>query len=204
MRRGIGSSASSLRTPRIPSICRWLQGQSPPYGMSDPCSDEFLKKLSYMPSDVDIWGATVLPYDMGEEYASFFSKLLGTSCKLGYVNTARPRYIRGHLPPPQCQNGKHPQTGLSDGAPYLYHSPPPPPFFFFGWLIRGGYARRTVWRILIREWKCRCRLFGFDLILWLRVVKPLMRIIGRKLRLGRVVNFGYTRGRRGKGSPILL
>ena len=179
MTRGIGSSASTLRTPQIPSICRCLRGLSPPYGMSDSCSDEFLEKLSYISSDVDIWGAMVLPYDMGEEYACFFSKLLGTRCKLGYVNAARPRYIRGHLPPPQCQNGQHPQTGLSDGAPYLY-SPPPSFFSFLGWLIRGGYARRRVWRTLIREWKKRCRLFGFGLILWLRVVKPSTRIIGPK------------------------
>jgi uncharacterized protein YcbX len=83
-------------------------------------SDEFLDKLPYIPSDVDIWGAAVLPYDMGDEYATFFSNFLGIKCKLGYVNAARPRYIQGPLPPLHCQNGQHPQTGLSDGAPYLY------------------------------------------------------------------------------------
>ena len=80
-----------------------------------------LEKLPYIPSDVDIWGASVLPYDMGDEYATFFSNFLGVKCKLGYVNSARPRYIQGPLPPLHCQNGRHPQTGLSDGAPYLYH-----------------------------------------------------------------------------------
>ena len=200
MRMGIKSSASMLRTTQVLSICHCPQSPSPLHRISNPRSDEFLEKLSYIPSDVDIWGAAVLPYDMGEQYASFFSKFLGKSCKLGYVNAARPRYIRGPLPPLQCQNGKHPQTGLSDGAPYLYHTHS---FFLFGWLIGGGYARKRVWRILIQEWKNRCRLFGFDLILWLRVLKPLMRIIGRKSRSVRVVDFGCTCGRRGNISTLL-
>jgi uncharacterized protein YcbX len=99
-------------------------------------SQELLKKLSYMPSDVDIWGAAVLPYDMGDEYSSFFSKFLGVECKLGYVNAARPRYIQGALPPSHCQNGKHPQTALSDGAPYLY--PPPSPLANMSQSISGS------------------------------------------------------------------
>lgn len=69
---------------------------------------------------MDIWGASVKPYDMGEKYSSFFSSYLGTACKLAYVNVRHPRYIQGPLPPLYCQNGNHPQTGLSDGAPYLF------------------------------------------------------------------------------------
>ena len=77
-----------------------------------------LDKLGYIPTEVDIWGANVLPYDMGDEYSKYFSTFLGTPCKLAYVNLDRPRYIQGNLPP----TVRHPVTGLSDGAPFLYRS----------------------------------------------------------------------------------
>jgi len=81
-------------------------------------SDELLEQLHYIPSGADIWGTLVKPYDMGDEYSVFFSKFLGTHCKLAYLNANHPRYIQGPLPPLHCLNGTHPQTGLSDGAPY--------------------------------------------------------------------------------------
>lgn len=77
-----------------------------------------LEHLDYIPSEVDIWGALVQPYDMGKEYSTFFSDFFETSCKLCYVNTNRSRYIQGYLPPLCCQNGRHPQAGFSDRAPY--------------------------------------------------------------------------------------
>src|SRR5438552_1163787 len=73
-----------------------------------------VERLNYIPSLVDIWGAPVKPYDMGDECSSFFSAFLETNCKLAYVNANHQRYIQGPLPPLYCQNGKHPQTGLSD------------------------------------------------------------------------------------------
>ena len=81
---------------------------------------EYLDQLAYIPSDVDIWGALVKPYDIGDQYSKFFSTYLGTDCKLAYVNLKRPRYIQGPLPPDYAQNGKHPETGLSDGAQFLF------------------------------------------------------------------------------------
>jgi uncharacterized protein len=63
---------------------------------------------------------------MGDRYSRFFSIYLGTECKLTYVNLTRPRYIQGPLPPDHAQDGKHPVTGLSDGAPFLCE-----PHFYF-------------------------------------------------------------------------
>ena len=83
-------------------------------------SNEQLSKLKYVPTEVDIWNALVQPYDMGDEYSKFFSTYLGVDCKLAYVNLNRPRYILGNLPPLSAQSQKHPVTGLSDGAPFLY------------------------------------------------------------------------------------
>jgi uncharacterized protein YcbX len=81
--------------------------------------EEDLRRLGYIPTDVDIWGAIVRPFDMGEEYSKFFSTFLGARCRLAYVNLEFPRYIQGPLPPVDAQEGRHPVTGLSDGAPFL-------------------------------------------------------------------------------------
>jgi hypothetical protein len=83
-------------------------------------SEQDLRRLEYIPTEVDIWGALVKPFDMGEKYSKFFSTYLGITCKLAYVNLELPRYIQGSLPPENAQKGKHPVTGLSDGAPFLF------------------------------------------------------------------------------------
>jgi hypothetical protein len=83
-----------------------------------------LNKLESLP-EVDIWDANVKSFHMGDEYSTFFATYLGTPCKLAYVDLNGRRYIQGTLPPEYAQNGQHPITGLSDGAPFLYISPPP-------------------------------------------------------------------------------
>ena len=82
-------------------------------------SPKQFSELKYLGSEVDIWDALVYPFEMDDKYSNFFSTYLGAPCKLVYVNTNEPRYIQGTLPPENAQGGKHPVTGLSDGAPYL-------------------------------------------------------------------------------------
>ena len=102
------------------SMSHWFLGMIPALGVELIHSEQLLSTLKYIPSDVDIWGALCRPFDMGEEYSSYFSTFLGIPCRLAYVNAEVPRYIQGPLPPLYCQQGAHPRTGLSDGAPYLY------------------------------------------------------------------------------------
>jgi hypothetical protein len=82
-------------------------------------SSDLLNGLKPLP-EVDIWHALVKSFDMGDKYSTFFSTFLGTPCKLAYVDLNGRRYIQGTLPPEYAQNGKHPITGLSDGAPFLF------------------------------------------------------------------------------------
>ena len=82
-------------------------------------SEQFLSTLKYIPSDVDIWDSVVRLFDMGEQYSSYFAAFLEVPCRLAFVDASLPRYVLGPLPPLCCQNGAHPRTGLSDGAPYL-------------------------------------------------------------------------------------
>ena len=102
------------------SISHWFLGMIPALSAELIHSEHLLSTLKHIPSDVDIWGALCRPFDMGEEYSSYFSTFLGIPCRLAYVNVEVPRYIQGPLPPLYCQQGAHPRTGLSDGAPYLY------------------------------------------------------------------------------------
>jgi uncharacterized protein YcbX len=104
----------------VASMSHWFLGMIPALGVELIHSEQLLSTLKYIPSDVDIWGALCRPFDMGEEYSSYFSAFLGIPCRLAYVNAEVPRYIQGPLPPLYCQQGAHPRTGLSDGAPYLY------------------------------------------------------------------------------------
>ena len=98
----------------VPLVPRYHSGLSPLTH-----SEQFLSTLKHIPSDVDIWGSLVRLFDMGEQYSSYFAEFLETPCRLAYVDAHFPRYVLGPLPPPSCQNGAHPRTGLSDGAPYL-------------------------------------------------------------------------------------
>ena len=140
---------------------------------------------------MDIWDAMVLPYDMGDEYAEFFSKFLEVRCKLAYVNTNRPRYILGSLPSISCQKGQHPRTGLSDGAPYLYISN-----LKLGW-PNAGYVQRRAWRTSMREWKSNYLSFALDRISSCKVANPSMKTIGQRFQLERRANSGFWVGRQG-------
>lgn len=136
----------SVEFPLVPRLASCL--------FVDLCSEQLLRSLSYIPSEVDIWDALVEPYDMGDSFSKFFSTYLGTPCKLAYVNTNRPRYIQGTLPPERAQNGKHPVTGLSDGAAYQFVN-------LVGFLMRPVSVLRIPWRISILGWKSRCLSFVF-------------------------------------------
>jgi hypothetical protein len=131
--------------------------------------------MDYIPSDVDIWGALVKPYDMGEKCSNFFSTYLGTECKLAYVNLKRPRFIQGPLPPDYAQKGKHPETGLSDGAPFL---------FGLALVVTDGVESvlKKVWKISTREWRNRCPSLDFGPILYCVEGNRLTRIVGLRLR----------------------
>ena len=71
--------------------------------------------------DTHVFKTPVDAYDMGDDYANFFSRALEIECRLVYRGP-EPRILEGNKPPENTQNGNPLITGFADGFPYLVTS----------------------------------------------------------------------------------